>query len=759
MGIGARSTDPWREHRALLEAISRPKDEAEPQPPTREPEKAPLPPVWRGQAAAILLLTLGLLWVAGVATALQSGEAALLTIANGVALASGPLALLGIVWLLLRRTSRREARRFGATAAAMRGEAAALERSIAALGERIAAGREALAEQQDTLQRLGEDAVARLATVSEGMRAESVALKNHSDRLEHAAAAARGDMDRLAAALPRAEEQVRGLAASIQAVGPDTQAQAEALERQLAALALHGREAGEQASAAAERLAEQLLHIDDAGEAVGSRIEAVSQRMTGAIEGALAGAGDAVDQTRRGLEAQSAAMMAMIEQAAAALERTGANSASAIGQRLDEIGARIETIASRLAAQGEASELLLSALDRSLDEVETRFTKLGVAGETGTAQLEQAIATLRGHTESLAHLFTGSDDAAAALLRRAEALRGALEGSLADLDALPAALARVEEQAERGRAALAATAPDAARLESAVSGATRRLTDTDALLERHRAAFAAIGNEAEARLAAIAGQAEALESAIARADEGSRALAESAGPQLVEALLRVRETASQATERARETLARLAPDTAAAIGRATGAALEDAVGERVEARLAAIAQSAERAVEATRKASERLEREMQGIAETTAAVEARIEQNRAEMAEADEDMFARRVSLLIESLNSAAIDVTKILSNDVTDSAWTAYLKGDRSIFTRRAVRLVDTTQIREITRHYDEEPEFRTQVNRYIHDFEGMLRRVLASRDGAPLSVTLLSSDMGKLYVALAQAIERLRT
>jgi hypothetical protein len=48
--------------------------------------------------------------------------------------------------------------------------------------------------------------------------------------------------------------------------------------------------------------------------------------------------------------------------------------------------------------------------------------------------------------------------------------------------------------------------------------------------------------------------------------------------------------------------------------------------------------------------------------------------------------------------------------------------------------------------------------VNRYIHDFESMLRSILAQRDGSPLGVTLLSSDMGKLYVALAQAIERLR-
>ena len=116
------------------------------------------------------------------------------------------------------------------------------------------------------------------------------------------------------------------------------------------------------------------------------------------------------------------------------------------------------------------------------------------------------------------------------------------------------------------------------------------------------------------------------------------------------------------------------------------------------------------------------------------------------------------MSLLIEALNSTAIDVNKLLSNEVADTAWAAYLKGDRGVFTRRAVRLLDSGEAREILRHYEDEPEFREQVNRYIHDFEAMLRRVLADRDGATLGVTLLSSDMGKLYVALAQAIERLR-
>ena len=60
---------------------------------------------------------------------------------------------------------------------------------------------------------------------------------------------------------------------------------------------------------------------------------------------------------------------------------------------------------------------------------------------------------------------------------------------------------------------------------------------------------------------------------------------------------------------------------------------------------------------------------------------------------------------------------------------------------------------------HYEAESEFREHVNRYIHDFETMLRQLLSTRDGNALGVTLLSSDMGKLYVALAQGIERLRT
>jgi hypothetical protein len=153
-----------------------------------------------------------------------------------------------------------------------------------------------------------------------------------------------------------------------------------------------------------------------------------------------------------------------------------------------------------------------------------------------------------------------------------------------------------------------------------------------------------------------------------------------------------------------------------------------------------------------------LTRQLLVMSETAAAIEGRIAEDQAEREQQASENLTRRVTLLIESLNSTAIDINKILSNEVADSAWAAYLKGDRGVFTRRAVRLLDSGEARAIQRHYEEEADFRDQVNRYVHDFEAMLRRVLAERDGATLGVTLLSSDMGKLYVALSQGIERLR-
>ena len=146
------------------------------------------------------------------------------------------------------------------------------------------------------------------------------------------------------------------------------------------------------------------------------------------------------------------------------------------------------------------------------------------------------------------------------------------------------------------------------------------------------------------------------------------------------------------------------------------------------------------------------------VDELAGNLESRVARARERALEQVDNDFARRAALITESLNSNAIDIAKALSTDVSETAWASYLRGDRGIFTRRAVSLLENGEARSIQQLYEIEPEFREHVNRYVHDFEAMLRQMLSTRDGNSLGVTLLSSDMGKLYVALAQGIERLR-
>jgi hypothetical protein len=180
------------------------------------------------------------------------------------------------------------------------------------------------------------------------------------------------------------------------------------------------------------------------------------------------------------------------------------------------------------------------------------------------------------------------------------------------------------------------------------------------------------------------------------------------------------------------------------------------VRDSVTVQLRQVEAVAERAIEAARGASERLTQQMINIGQSAAALEAHLEQTTDEQRLHDSEQFAKRVSLLIDSMHSAAIDVGKILSDEVDDRAWASYLKGDRGVFTRRASRLIGGAEAKAIAAHYQTDREFHDAANRYVHDFEAMLRRVHAERDGGPMAVTLMSSEMGKLYAALSQAIAR---
>ena len=74
----------------------------------------------------------------------------------------------------------------------------------------------------------------------------------------------------------------------------------------------------------------------------------------------------------------------------------------------------------------------------------------------------------------------------------------------------------------------------------------------------------------------------------------------------------------------------------------------------------------------------------------------------------------------------------------------------------RRTLKLGDRKSKKAIMDRYQSDREFKEAVVRYLRDFEGMMERIMIGDKGSTMSVTLLSSDMGKLYILLAQALKK---
>ena len=758
----------WRDRERDSERVEDPNEsliENEPQFASQEwDDDAHSPGVWRRRFALSGAIFLALAWLGAASyqrfVALSGRLPSLGDGLDFVAFASAPLALISLVWLIAVRTGKAEQRRFQRTSDAIQIEAERLEALLDRVSSRLDASRAALSEQGETLLNLGDHTASRLNGIARAMENEIATVSRYTQALTGSAAAARGDLAVLLANLPKADAQTRHIVSSLKEAGLVAQERTGALDTQISLLTTRGQEAGEIAENAAQKLASHLARMEDVSEVSGVRLEHAAEQMAGAVDGALERASKALESARQDMAAQGAAMMAMVEQNHGALARAGTESTEQLEQRVAAIGEQIDAISQSFSAQDQIGQSLITRLETDLDSVEQRFALLESGGLSRTERLGTAIKALSNHTDDLKGALTDGGDAANTLVERVESLMTAIDAAAHEMDTtLPAAYVRLEARANEGMAAVAAATPIVSQLTEAASSALDRLIETDGMLARQREAMASLSSMSEAQLADSRKTADALASSISAAISDAERLTQNAAPQLVEALQRVRETAGQASEQAKAALGEVIPQSAEALAMMSKDALTEALTAQVETQLAEIAGATEKAVGAAQKATDRLMRQMLTISETSAALEARIAEAREEVERSDERNFARRVALLIESLNSTAIDVNKILSNEVTDTAWAAYLRGDRGIFTRRAVKLLNSGEVREIGRHYEEDGEFREQVNHYIHDFEAMLRNILATRDGSLLSVTLLSSDTGKLYVALAQAIERLRT
>ena len=594
----------------------------------------------------------------------------------------------------------------------------ASENQVGALDKRVGAILESFDEQLATIEQV-------VGSRLEKVQAQTGAYRNEVEQAESEALAALGERMALlqtetiavAAQLRAAEEgAMEQLRASRQRFEADVTRTVESLDRldQVALTASQTRV--ENLNAEAMRFDERLAIRDrkfleemarrqaefDTREAQAS--EVLAQRLAD-LDDALAERREAQTRETEKLVATSSAMSAELE-----------NLASLIAQ--------IET-------QGQTTR---DGLARGLDTLTEHLTDRRAALSETEKQLE---ALTDAGVRLLEIIQSGAKHSREDLPRAIEAASGSLGGIEKRTEALSGMMFATGDKAEALSNYLIATQEKIAEADSSIEALQGRLTEQseDALarLQGLRSGFAALTDQSETFAGETQEQLRAALGALEGATQTAFAALEQGARERVGTLAStISREAVQEIERALRT------DTAETVGK--------------------LEQAAAHASGVGREVTIQLRDQLAKVNELTLNLEQRIGRARELAEEQVGNDFARRMALITDSLNSNAIDIASALSEDVTDTAWDAYLKGDRGIFTRRAVRLLSNGEAKEISELYQRDDGFKGNVSRYIHDFEAMLRAMLSTRDGNALGVTLLSSDMGKLYVALAQAIERFR-
>lgn len=436
-----------------------------------------------------------------------------------------------------------------------------------------------------------------------------------------------------------------------------------------------------------------------------------------------------------------------------------AQASEILSQRLADLD---DALTERRESQARETEKLIehsASVQLQIEQLTTLIGEVADHGEATRSGLETGIASLGEHLQTkqaeLEETQSRIADLTEAGIRLLEIIQSGAKHSREDLpqaiEVASQSLASVEERATSLKGQMLETQDKAQGLGDYLIEAQSRIETADQSIG---ALSSKLSEQSEDSLAKLQG----LRSALGRLTDESEGFAGETQDRLRQSLNEL-ELTTRSVFTALEDGAHEKVDTLSdTISQRAVAELERSLRNQTAETVGKLEQAASHASGVGREATAQLRDQLAKVNDLTKNLEQRVARARELAEEQVGNDFARRMALITDSLNSNAIDIANALSTEVPDTSWEAYLKGDRGIFTRRALRLVENGEAREIADLYQRDDSFRADVSRYIHDFEAMLRSMLSTRDGNALGVTILGSDMGKLYVVLAQAIERFR-
>ncbi|WP_414009670.1 hypothetical protein [Sphingorhabdus sp.] len=659
-----------------------------------------------------------------------------------------PALLIAVSWLLVMRNSSREATRFGNVAASLRNESVLLSQRMRTVNEEISLAREFLSQNARDLESLGRQSSQKLLESAQVLTAALADSDQKAKTLETVSQSANTNLEQLRKHLPVVTSAAKDVTNQIGSAGNNAQMQIKSL------IATLGR-------------------VRDAGKSVRDYVDGVEVRaddMAVKLEQSLSSSAKLLDMRSAEALDRSAEMATLMDSATQAMSSGIAQASGDIGailsvsqeqiqSSLTELRKALGDVGSQTDQEEARIRAMIATISAHIHSSAQQISEVDRVATDQTSKLAFAVSALGDSTRTVGSALTDNQLVTQQLIDQSHKLLESLGTANHEIsETIPASMDVLSLQLSDGVAQIKSALTNAESLEQLSGSMLEKLNGLEQIIATQRDSVDALMTQSDAHFAARHDQVDALGSSLRQTQSLLQEMSDEANGQLVTALLRVRESTRAAAESSRKILDDELAHISEQLTEQNRTALANALDAQVASMNAAVQEAIERNVELSEAATGLVVKQLAELGEMTTTLEGRIADSKNSFESVQDDSFARRMVLLTESLNSTAIDVTKILSNDITDTAWASYLKGDRGVFTRRAVRLIDSKEAKIIANHYGNNSEFREHVNRYVHDFEGIMRLLLSTRDGNAIGVTLLSSDIGKLYVALAQAIERLR-
>jgi hypothetical protein len=101
--------------------------------------------------------------------------------------------------------------------------------------------------------------------------------------------------------------------------------------------------------------------------------------------------------------------------------------------------------------------------------------------------------------------------------------------------------------------------------------------------------------------------------------------------------------------------------------------------------------------------------------------------------------------------------IARALDATTASAIWSRFRTGQRGIMVRSIYTTEGRTAFDAIQRRYRVEAEFRQTVDRYMHDFENLLREADQRDPSGRGAQAYVTSESGRVYLFLAHASGRL--